>query len=151
MDTISFARAGARVTAVDLSDESLAEIRKYMGSDSVLKMMVYHRRSWKVLWILVKFGRLAFWKLDELLARHSEAQTGCPVTYSYSRRTVRDLLQGFTVRRTMIDHIFSYRIPEYKRHEYKRVWYFAMLPQSLFRWLEKRFGWHLCVEATPNA
>jgi ubiquinone/menaquinone biosynthesis C-methylase UbiE len=203
-DTINFARAGADVTAVDLSEESLAvarrraevfglqdritfhradaehlsqmvpvetydlvysfgvihhtphpqkalaEIRKYMGPDSVLKMMVYHRYSWKVLWILVKFGKLAFWNLDGLIARYSEAQTGCPVTYSYSRRTVRDLLQGFHVRRLMIDHIFPYRIPEYKRYEHKKVWYFAMLPQRIFRGLEKRFGWHLCVEAAAN-
>jgi ubiquinone/menaquinone biosynthesis C-methylase UbiE len=200
-DTINFARAGAEVTAVDLSEESLAlaerraavfgledritfrqadaehlsqtvpvemydlvysfgvihhtphpqkalaEIHKYMGPDSVLKMMVYHRYSWKVLWILVKFGKLAFWDLDDLIARHSEAQTGCPVTYSSSRRTVRGLLQGFTLGRTMIDHIFPYRIPEYKRYEYEKVWYFAMLPKSVFRWLEGRFGWHLCVEA----
>ena len=204
-DTINFARAGAEVTAVDLSEESLTvarqraavfgledritfyqadaehlsemipaeqydlvysfgvihhtphpakalgEIRKYMGPDSTLKIMVYHRYSWKVLWILVNFGKLAFWKLDELIARHSEAQTGCPVTYSYSRRSVRDLLAGFTVRREVVDHIFPYRIPEYKRYEYKKVWYFAMLPQGVFRWIEKRLGWHLCVEATANA
>ncbi len=203
-DTINFARAGAHVTAVDLSEESLAvarqraavfeldgrisfhradaetlsetlpvetydlvysfgvihhtphpeqalkEIRKYMGPDSMLKMMVYHRYSWKVLWILLRYGKLAFWRLDELIARYSEAQSGCPVTYSYSRRRVRELLQGFTVQRTMIDHIFPYRIPDYKRYEYRKVWYFAMLPKGVFRWLEKRLGWHLCVEATAN-
>lgn len=203
-DTIRFARAGAQVTAVDLSTESLAvarrraavfgledritfhqvdaerlsevvpvetydlvysfgvvhhtphprnvigEIRKYMGPQSVLKMMVYHRYSHKVLWILLRYGRGAFWKLDELVARHSEAQTGCPITYSYSRRTVRDLLEGFTVESTRVDHIFPYRIPEYRRYEYRKVWYFAMLPNCVFRWLEKRVGWHLCVQATPS-
>jgi ubiquinone/menaquinone biosynthesis C-methylase UbiE len=204
-DTMGFARAGAKVTAVDLSEESLAvarqrasvfgladhvtfyqadaehlsetvpvetydlvysfgvlhhtpcpsnairEIRKYLGPRGVLKLMVYHRHSWKVLWILLRYGGGAFWKLDELVARYSEAQTGCPVTYSYSPRTVRDLLHGFTVTSTAIDHIFPYRIPEYKRHEYRKVWYFAMLPQRVFRGFEKRFGWHLCVEATANA
>jgi ubiquinone/menaquinone biosynthesis C-methylase UbiE len=204
-DTINFARAGAHVTAVDVSDESLAvaeqraavfgledritfyradaerlsqtvpvetydlvysfgvihhtphpqkalqEVARYMGPESVLRMMVYSRHSWKVLWILVKYGKLAFWKLDELIARYSEAQTGCPVTYSYSRRTVLDLLEGFAVRRMMVDHIFPYRIPEYKRYEYKKVWYFDVLPQSVFRRLEKTLGWHLCVEATLNA
>jgi len=202
-DTIRFARAGAHVTAVDLSDASLAvareraavyelddritfhqadverlsevvpvepydlvysfgvihhtprpqdavhEIRRYMGPQSVFKMMVYHRHSWKVLWILAKFGKGAFWKLDELIARHSEAQTGCPVTYSYSRRTVRGLLQGFTVQKTFVDHIFAYRIPEYKRHEYRKVWYFRLLPNPVFRRLERCLGWHLCVEARP--
>lgn len=200
-DTMGFARAGARVTAVDLSDASLVvakerasvfgladrirfyqadverlseavpveeydlvysfgvihhtphpqdairEIRKYMGPQSVFKMMVYHRHSWKVLWILMRFGKGAFWKLDELIASHSEAQTGCPVTYSYSRRTVRDLLQGFRIRVARVDHIFPYSIPEYRQHKYKKVWYFRILPEWAFRRLEQSLGWHLCVEA----
>lgn len=200
-DTMNFARAGAQVTGVDLSEESLSvarrraavfdleeritfhqadaehlsesvpvepfdlvysfgvlhhtphppnairEIRKYMAPDSVLKMMVYNRYSWKVLWILLKFGHGAFWKLDELIARHSEAQTGCPVTYSYSRQTVRDLLPGFAIDAMKVDHIFPYSIPEYKRHQYRKVWYFRALPGPLFRRLEQTLGWHLCVDA----
>jgi ubiquinone/menaquinone biosynthesis C-methylase UbiE len=200
-DTIRFARAGARVTAVDLSEESLgwarkraavfgmqdritfyranaeqlsevvpvdtydlvysfgvihhtphpenviAQIRRYMGPASLFKMMVYHRYSYKVLWILLAQGKGAFWKLDELIARHSEAQTGCPVTYSYSRKTVRKLLDGFAVQSAEIEHIFPYSIPEYKRYEYRRVWMFRWMPGSLFRFLEKHWGWHLCVTA----
>ncbi|MGE5296557.1 MAG: class I SAM-dependent methyltransferase, partial [Solirubrobacterales bacterium] len=204
-DTMRFARAGAHVTAVDLSQESLAvaarratvfgledrvtfyqadaerlsdsvpvetydlvysfgvihhtphpenaiaEIRRYMGPGSTLKLMVYHRYSYKVLWILLKYGKGAFWKLDELVARHSEAQTGCPVTYTYSRKSVRDLAKGFTVDRIMVDHIFPYRIPEYTRYQYKKVWYFGMLPAPVFRWLENRAGWQLCLDASLNS
>ena len=138
-DTISFARAGAQVTAVDLTEKSLemarqrarvfgledrirflqadaeklsetvpverydlvysfgvihhtphpaacwTEIRKYTGPDSTVKIMVYNRWSWKVLWILYGYGKGRFWKLRRLIAEYSEAQTGCPVTYSYSR------------------------------------------------------------------
>lgn len=200
-DTMNFARAGARVTAVDLSDESLQvarkraevyglqdritfiqanaerlseyvpietydlvysfgvihhtphpasvirEIRKYMGPQSEFKIMVYNRYSWKVLWILLNYGKGAFWKLDELVAKYSEAQTGCPVTYTYSRKSVKELLQGFTITKIMVDHIFPYSIPEYKQHVYKKVWYFAMLPNWIFRSLENRAGWHLCVDA----
>ena len=196
-----FARAGAAVTAVDLSEASLdvakaraavfnledritfhqadaerlsetvpvqaydlvysfgvihhtpdprravREIAKYTGPGSTLKVMVYHRYSWKVLWVLIKYGKGAFWNLDELIARHSEAQTGCPVTYSYSRKTVRDLLEGFAIQRATVEHIFPYRIPEYKRYEYKKVWPFRWMPNSLFHGLERLFGWHLCVTA----
>lgn len=200
-DTMNFARAGAQVTAVDLSEHSLElakrrakvfgledkimfykanaeklsevipvesydlvysfgvihhtphpekviqEIQKYMGSQSIFKMMVYNRYSWKVLWILIKYGKCAFWKLDELIACYSEAQTGCPVTYSYSKGSVQKLLKGFTVENIMIDHIFPYSILEYNRYEYKKVWYFRLLPKAVFRWLEQTFGWHLCVNA----
>ncbi len=198
-DTMNFARAGAKVTAVDCSEKSLdiarcraeiygleidfyqanaeelskivpveeydlvysfgvihhtpnpekaiSEIRKYMGPDSVFKMMVYHRRSWKVLWILMRYGKGAFWKLTELIGRYSEAQTGCPVTYSYTRKAVKQLLKGLTIQQMFVEHMFAYRIPEYKKYQYVRLWYFRYMPKRLFRWLEKKFGWHLCVTA----
>lgn len=200
-DTINFARAGARVTAVDLSEESLnlarqraevygladritfiqadaehltnfvppmqydlvysfgvihhtphpeaviAQVRQYMHRESLFKIMVYNKMSWKVLWIILKYGKGAFWKSDALIAQHSEAQTGCPVTYSYTAASLKNLLQGLTVQKTFVDHIFPYSIPEYVRYEYKKVWYFGMLPDSIFRGLEQNFGWHLCAEA----
>ena len=199
-DTINFARAGAQVTAVDLSTESLAlaknraevfgldnvtfyqanaeqlsdyvpverydlvysfgvihhtphpervieQIHRYMDKDSIFKIMVYHRNSWKVFWMLMKYGRKQGETLDELIARYSEAETGCPVTYSYTTDTVSDFLQGFDIIDTRIDHIFPYSIPEYKKYEYKKIWYFRYLPHALFRLMEQKWGWHLCVTA----
>jgi 2-polyprenyl-3-methyl-5-hydroxy-6-metoxy-1,4-benzoquinol methylase len=204
-DTINFARAGARVTAVDLSEKSLElarhraeifgladrisflaadaerlseavrpepfdlvysfgvihhtphpenvirEVREhFVHPDSELKVMVYHRNSWKVLWILLAEGKGAFWNLDELVARNSEAQTGCPVTYTYTTATVRGLLRGFKVESEFVDHIFPYRIPDYVKYHYVKNWYFRILPKPAFRALERRFGWHLCVTAKPG-
>jgi SAM-dependent methyltransferase len=200
-DTINFARAGASVTAVDLSEQSLAlarkraevfgladriafiranaedlaeyvplepydliysfgvihhtphpeaavaQIRRYMNRESLFKIMVYNKLSWKVLWILLTCGKGAWWKLDELVARHSEAQTGCPVTYSYTPGGLAGLLSGMTLGKVFVDHVFPYSIPEYTRYEYKRNWYFKWMPQALFRGFERRFGWHLCAEA----
>jgi SAM-dependent methyltransferase len=204
-DTINFARAGARVTAVDLSEKSLelarhrAEVfglsdridfrvadaetlseaippepydlvysfgvihhtpnpsrvveqvrRNFVHAESEFKLMVYHRRSWKVFWILLAEGKGAFWKLDELVARNSEAQTGCPVTYTYTSATVRALLRGFRVETLFIDHIFPYRIRDYVHYRYVKNWYFRILPRAVFRALERRFGWHVCVTARPE-
>lgn len=204
-DTINFARQGAQVTAVDLSDKSievarrraevfglqdrirffhgnaeelssfvpveaydlvysfgvihhtphpgavLDQLRKYVTPESTLKVMVYNRRSWKVLWIVAVYGRGQFWRERELTATYSEAQTGCPVTYAYTPSEGREWLRehGFTATEVFADHVFPYSIPEYKEYRYKRVWYFRMLPHPVFRALEKAFGWHLCMTARP--
>lgn len=204
-DTINFARAGALVTAVDLSEESLKVARlraevfdltdmitfyqanaeelsevvppkpfdlvysfgvihhtphpelvmtqirdHYARPGSTVKIMVYHRYSWKVLWLLLKDGKGQFWRLHELVPRNSEAQTGCPITYTFTARGVRDLLEsyGMTVTQIWVDHIFPYRIPDYLQHRYvkKRFWTFVPLP--IFRWLEHQLGWHICITAT---
>jgi 2-polyprenyl-3-methyl-5-hydroxy-6-metoxy-1,4-benzoquinol methylase len=198
-DTINFARHGARVTAVDLSDKSLElararatvfglqdqiqfyaanaeelsktvpveaydliysfgvihhtphpdavleEVRKYERPGTTVKIMVYHRRSWKVLWILLSEGKGQFWKLNELIATNSEAQTGCPITYSYSRKEGRELLErhGLEVKEVGVDHVFPYRIADYVKYRYVREWYFRWMPTGMFRAFERRFGWHL--------
>ena len=202
-DTINFARHGAYVTAVELSDKSLELARQraevydlhdhicfYQGSaeeltafvrvepydliysfgvihhtphpervikqmchyvrpGSTVKVMVYHRYAWKVLWILLTYGKGQFWRLAELVASHSEAQMGCPITYTFTRRQAHDLLEyhGFWVTEMWVDHIFPYRIPDYVQYRYVKVWYFRYLPPRIFRWLEQRIGWHLCVTA----
>lgn len=202
-DTISFARAGAWVTTVDLSDKSLdlarqraavfglqdrirfcpgnaeqltsflpvepydliysfgvihhtphpdavvERLRHYTQPGSTIKIMVYHRRSYKVGWILLTDGKGQFWKLPQLVAKNSEAQTGCPVTYTYTRREGRQLLEkhGFRVRKVEVEHIFPYRISDYIQYRYVKAWYFRWMPNPIFRALEQRFGWHLCITA----
>jgi len=201
-DTIGFARAGAEVTAVDLSEKSLEvarqraevyglsdRVRFYSGNaeelstfvppdtydlvysfgvihhtphpervieqvaryfvkpGSTVKVMVYHRWSWKVLWILLTYGKGQFWRLDEHISRHAEAQTGCPIAYTYSAEGVKKLLSPFQVTDVFADHIFPYRIADYVQYRYVKNWYWRWMPEPLFRWFERHFGWHLCATA----
>ncbi|MBV9608203.1 MAG: class I SAM-dependent methyltransferase [Acidobacteria bacterium] len=202
-DTVNFARAGAQVTAVDLSPASLElarkrvglygfedrvrfycgsaeelslvvpvdrydlvysfgvihhtphpervidHIRQYTAPGSTVKIMVYHRYSWKVLWILMSYGKGKFWKLDQLVAENSEAQTGCPVTYTYSRRQARELLEsrGFHPIEMKVEHIFPYRVADYTQYRYVKARPWSWMPASMFSWFERHFGWHLCVTA----
>lgn len=200
-DTINFARAGARVTAVDLSSESLtlaekhaevmgvadrisfhlgnaeeltevipvepydlvysfgvlhhtpdpvcaiAEIKNFLGPDGEFRLMLYHLWSWKVFSIICREG-FKFWRLRELVAKNSEAQTGCPVTHVYSKRQVRSLLSDFRIQQIAVEHIFPYRVFAYKEYRYERVWHFKYLPRPIFRALERTIGWHLCIVAT---
>jgi ubiquinone/menaquinone biosynthesis C-methylase UbiE len=202
-DTVNFARHGAQVTSVDLSEKSLEiaqqrvkvygfenqvtffsgnaeelssfvpaepydliysfgvihhtphpeavveQMRRYARPGTTVKVMVYHRRSWKVGWILLGEGKGRFWKLSELVAKNSEAQTGCPITYTYTRREGRELLEGrgFRVRDARVDHIFPWRIQDYVRYQYVKEPSFRWMPQGMFRALERRLGWHLCLTA----
>ena len=205
-DTLNFARAGAQVTAVDLSSASLALARKraeifglqdritfieanaerlsefvepaqydlvysfgvihhtpqperaldqirrfFTGPQTTLKMMVYYRWSWKVFAIVLQEAHGAFWRLDEVVARNSEAQTGCPVTYTYTKKSLREWLErtGFAVEDMFVDHIFPYRVADYVQYRYVKSFPFNMLPNAVMRGLERRLGWHLCVTAHP--
>ncbi len=125
----------------------IQQLHKYVKPGGTVKIMVYYRYSWKVLWILLTYGKGQFWKMNELVARYSEAQEGCPVTYIYSKKEAKALLKGFDVVDMQVEHIFPYYIPDYKQYKYTKVWYFRWMPQPLFRWLEKNFGWHLCITA----
>jgi hypothetical protein len=102
-----------------------------------------------VTWILLAEGKGQFWKLPDLVAKNSEAQTGCPVTYTYTRSEGRRLLElhGFHVTDVRVEHIFPYRIRDYVEYRYVKKPYFRRLPQGLFRALERQFGWHLLLTA----
>ncbi|HWP58732.1 MAG TPA: class I SAM-dependent methyltransferase [Candidatus Acidoferrales bacterium] len=202
-DTIQFARHGARVTAVDLSERSLAiarerarllgladriefhranaeeltavlprenydlvyafgvihhtphperavqQIRSYLGPESTVKLMVYHRHSSKALWILLRYGKGRIREWPNLIARYSEAEEGCPVTYTFTRKEISALLErnGLEVSDLTVEHIFPYRVSDYVRYRYRKVWYYRYMPPRWFRWLERHWGWHLCVTA----
>jgi 2-polyprenyl-3-methyl-5-hydroxy-6-metoxy-1,4-benzoquinol methylase len=130
-------------------ERALAEMRALAAPGGALKLMVYHRYSWKVLWIMVAQGRGSFWKTDDLIAKYSEAQTGCPVTYAYSRHEARELVErnGFRVEELSVDHVFPYRVHDYVQYRYVEEPYFRWMPEPLFRAFERRFGWHLMVTA----
>lgn len=204
-DTINFARHGAYVSAVELSEKSLAiaktrakiynledkinfylcnaeelsncvpieaydliysfgvihhtphpekileQIANYTHPKTIIKIMLYNKLSFKVLWILFTYGQGKFWKLKELIPQYSEAQEGCPVTYTYTRSEIKKLLEknSFRVTEMQVDHIFPYKISDYIKYKYNKVWYFRYMPKFLFRFLEKCIGWHICVTAKP--
>lgn len=202
-DAIEFARAGANVVAVDISDRSIGIARRRAEAEGVWKnvmfvnddaergnllapykfdlvysfgvihhtpnpeailknvrrllkpggefrMMVYNRYSWKSLWIIATCGRGRFWKWKGLIPKHSEAQAGCPITRTYTRSSLRDLLEssGLSVDDMRVDHIFPHKVSDYIQHRYVREWYWRLTPMRFFRWLERRIGWHILVKAS---
>ena len=111
----------------------ISEIKKYMNKDSVLKIMLYAKDSWKN--YMIEAGH------DQ-----PEAQYGCPIANTYTNDEVRELLDGFDVA---IDqyHIFPYQIEPYKRGEFVKQPWFEAMPDEIFEVLKKNLGWHLLITA----
>jgi SAM-dependent methyltransferase len=130
-------------------DRVIAHIREhYMGPESELRLMLYSKWCWKTFLIVASYGKGAFWRAPELIATHSEAQTGCPVTFTYSFSDLRlGLLKDFLITSIEKDHVFPYVIERYVKYEYERVWYFKLMPAAVFRWFERRAGWHTLIRA----
>jgi len=124
-------------------------IRKYVTPESELRLMVYARVSYKLFWIMKEEGTWDMSRIDELIARNSEAQTGCPVTYTYTDESVRELLAGFHVADVRKAHIFTWDVDAYKRYEYKKAVEWAGVSDAELAALERELGWHLLVRAVP--
>ncbi len=76
---------------------------------------------------------------------------GCPITYTYTFEEVRELLGDlFTVLEIKKDHIFAYKIDEYRNHQYVKEDCWKNVDENTFRQLEKELGWHTLVAATCN-
>jgi SAM-dependent methyltransferase len=115
-------------------EKIISEIKKYLKDDGTLRIMLYAKDSWK--------GYMIEEGLDQ-----PEAQYGCPIANTYTNQDVVDLLDGFEVTSITQDHIFTYKIPEYKKGIYKKQPWFENMSEEVFQALEKHLGWHLLIEA----
>lgn len=115
-------------------EKIVAEAKKFMGPDSEFRLMLYAKNSWKN--ILIEAG------FDQ-----PEAQSGCPIAFTYSHDEVRALLRDYDVVELTQDHIFPYVVEKYVRYEYEYQPWFKAMPPELFRALEKSLGWHTLITA----
>jgi hypothetical protein len=123
------------------------QIRKYMDARSELRLMVYSRVSYKLFWIMHTEGAWDMSRLDEIIARNSEAATGCPVTYTYTPQSVTALLDGYQVLDIAKAHIFTWDVDAYRRYEYKKDPAWAHVSDETLAELERELGWHMLVRA----
>lgn len=116
----------------------IEEIKKYCSNKTEIRIMLYSKWSWKMLWIFLKYKTLSFKK-------YTEAQTGSPISYCFSFKEIRKLLKNFEITKMWKEHIFPYRIKDYKNYKYNKIWYFKLMPKLIFKFLEKIFGWHILI------
>lgn len=119
-------------------DAVLAEARKVIRPDGEFRLMLYAKDSWKDIMIEAGFDQ-------------PEAQSGCPIAFTYTHDEVRALMNGAGFEATRIEqaHIFPYVIEKYVKYEYEPQPWFKAMPQEMFEALERRLGWHMLITAKP--
>jgi 2-polyprenyl-3-methyl-5-hydroxy-6-metoxy-1,4-benzoquinol methylase len=188
-DSINFARAGAKLTVIELSQKSLeitkqrfqifnltanfilgnAEIlSQYLGDkkfDLVYSFGVIHhtehpslviQESEKILkpkgelriMLYSKYSTKNF--LIQLGLAQPEAQTDCPIAFTYTAKEIYKLLHNFQIYYCNKEHIFPYKILKYKKYVYQKKFPWNITPSWLFKSLERLFGWHYLVKAKKN-
>lgn len=117
----------------------LRSARRFAHEQTELRIMLYAHNSWKA--AMIEAG------MDQ-----PEAQSGCPIAYTYTVDGVRELLQAaaFKVLEVSQDHIFPYQIDLYRNYEYVREPWFQCMSARMFKALEEKFGWHLLIRASPS-
>lgn len=111
------------------------EAKKLLKSDGVLKLMVYAKNSWKNFMIESGYDQ-------------PEAQSGCPIAYTYTKDEIPQLLgDDMEIVSLEQDHIFPYQIEPYKQGQYVKHEWFSSMPEHMFKSLEKNLGWHLLITA----
>jgi SAM-dependent methyltransferase len=112
--------------------KAVKNIYNLLNDGGTFKLMLYAKNSWKY------FG------IKDGLDRY-EAESGVPIADVYTNEQVYDLLKDFKNIHIKQEHIFSYKIPEYKNYKYEKQDYFEAMPNELFKCLEDNLGWHLCI------
>jgi SAM-dependent methyltransferase len=197
-DTLSFLKAGADVTSIDISDVSVniakkraglygfdperiqvanaeefsfdkkfdliysfgvihhtpnpravierAALHQYTGQE--MRIMLYSKISYKLFWAMHMNNKWNMTTMNDTIREYAEAQTGCPVAYTYTFDEVRDLLSPlYEITDIRKDHIFKWDVKKYIEHNYEVDSAWKGLSDSDFRALEKELGWHTLVRA----
>jgi ubiquinone/menaquinone biosynthesis C-methylase UbiE len=197
-DAIQFAKAGAKVTCVDLTENSLNLCKKnfevhglegefFLGNieelDTILpkdykskydliysfgvihhtpnpkkvfekmpyflnptgevRCMLYSRFSYKLFWLMKEYNEWSFSDADSLVQNYSEAQSGCPMTYTYTFDEIKDLISPYLqVQSIWKDHIFMWDIENYKKNVFIRDTPFQSVSDEYLSKMKKELGWH---------
>ena len=128
-------------------EKILEQCNRFLKDDGQVRMMVYSKISYKLFYLLRETGIWDFSVLDDVLSTYSEAQTGCPITYSYTLESAKRLFSDFTILDIRKAHIFPWIIQKYIKYEYEKEDCFKNISDDFFQELESELGWHMLIKA----
>lgn len=116
--------------------KALESISELSNDSTIVKVMVYAENSWKN--ALIKAG-----------LEQPEAQSGCPIANTYTNAEIRLAFEKARLIITQVkqDHIFPYKVADYKKYKYEVEDWFKSMPIEMFKALERQLGWHLLIDA----
>lgn len=126
----------------------MEKIPTYLTEGGEFRCMLYSRFSYKLFWLMDSYNTWNFATADSLVQEYSEAQSGCPVTYTYTFDEVKDLLAPtLEIKDIWKDHIFMWQIEPYKRNEFIRETPFEGATDEYLAKMCKELGWHTMIIA----
>ena len=131
-------------------EKILAKCKNFLKDDGEIRMMVYSKISYKLFYLMRETGIWDFSALDDLISAYSEAQTGCPITYSYTLEGAKRLFSEFKILDITKTHIFPWNIEKYIAYEYEKEACFQNISDDFFKELESELGWHMLIKAKKN-
>jgi len=113
-------------------EKIVENVYKLLKPNGVFKLMLYAENSWKKM-------------LIDKDQEQYESQNDCPLAYTYTNNQVYKLLENFDNINIFQTHIFPYKIDDYKNNIYVKEDWFEAMPDNMFKILEEKLGWHLCI------
>ena len=90
-----------------------------------------------------QYDNWKFSNINELVQRYSEAQSGCPVTYTFTFDEVEKTVgSSLKIKKIWKDHIFIWDIEKYKGGEYEADAPFKNVGEDYLCEMKKELGWH---------
>ncbi|MFL6215282.1 MAG: class I SAM-dependent methyltransferase [Blastocatellia bacterium] len=127
------------------TERAINEVHRVLRRGGRAIVMLYHRASlyyWGGLIVKrgILRGELRHASPAELMSRyveHTETE-GRPLVKAYTRNEARRLFQSFSDCRVTVNQLTRQELGAVGR----------ALPESMFQWLARRFGWNLIITAT---
>jgi ubiquinone/menaquinone biosynthesis C-methylase UbiE len=110
-------------------EKAVDEVRRVLKPGGTAYIMLYHRHS-----LVCAVHRL----LNLPYESPRNLEDHCPVVWTFSKRSVRELFRRFATVEVHADYPFTYGF----RH------FTFWIPRPLLKRMGRAFGWHLMIQAT---